>query len=158
MAQLSDAAKAVFAKSTFAYLATVEPDGAPQVTPVWIDVDGDDIVFNTADGRRKVANLRRNPTVGVAVIDPDDPYTKVVSVVGRVVEITEVGADEHIDALARKYLGLDFYPLRTPDERRLKVRIRPERIPMQPGVTRASTAGRSGDEGGDRRRRRDPRQ
>lgn len=132
-ATLNDRAKALLGRPVFASLATVTHDGSPQVTPIWIDLDGDDIVFNTAEGRAKAVNVRRNPEVGLSVFDPDDPYGGVVAVRGKVTEITTEGADAHIDALAKKYMGLDEYPLRQPGEVRLKIRITPERVAMQPG-------------------------
>jgi len=105
----------------------VGPDGAPQVTPVWIDYDGTSIRFNTAKGRVKVRNLARNPRVALSIQDPDNPY-RYVQVRGRVVEATEQGADAHIDALAKKYLGQDRYPFRQPGEVRIMYKVRPERV------------------------------
>ena len=93
-------------------------------------MDGDDVVFNTAEGRLKARNLHANANVAVSVVDPADPY-RVIALRGTVTEITGEGADEHIDFLARKYLGID-YPNRQEPEQRIKVRIRPERIAMQP--------------------------
>jgi PPOX class probable F420-dependent enzyme len=113
-------------KKAFASLATVSVDGRPQVTPVWFDTDGDDIRINTARGRVKDRNLRRDGRVALSVMDPDQPY-RYVQVQGRVVEVTEQGADAHIDALAKKYLGVDVYPNRRPGEVRVIFRIRPER-------------------------------
>jgi PPOX class probable F420-dependent enzyme len=130
-ATLTDAAKALLTEPVIANLATIGPDGSPHVTPVWIDVEGDDLVMNTADGRAKVDNLRHRPKVAVSVVDPHDPY-RVLAVQGVVTEITDQGADAHIDRLAHKYLGVDTYPMRKPGERRLKVVIKPERILMQP--------------------------
>ena len=129
---LSDEAKALLNRPVVASLATVSRDGSPQITPVWIDVDGNDIVFNTAEGRSKAINIRRDPHVALSVFDPEDPYTKVVVVRGEVTEITNEGADDHIDALAKKYMGVDKYPLRQPGEVRVKVRIAPRRVVMQP--------------------------
>jgi PPOX class probable F420-dependent enzyme len=114
-------------KKAFANVATVMPDGQPQVTPVWVDAEGDLIVINSAKGRRKDRNMRRNSHVAVAVMDPDDPYRH-LAVRGKVVEVTEKGADEHIDALAKKYLGLDRYPNRRPGEVRVIYKIRPEHV------------------------------
>lgn len=114
-----------------AHLGTVALDGRPHVTPVWIDVDGDDLLFNTAEGRVKVRNIRRNANVTVSIVDPSDPY-RVLALQGRVVEITPEGADEHVDKLAKKYLGRERYPFRQPGEQRLKVRVSPERVLMQP--------------------------
>jgi PPOX class probable F420-dependent enzyme len=117
----------LFDKKSFAHLATVGPDGTPQVTPVWIDYDGTHIRFNTARGRVKTRNLERNPTVALSVQDPENPY-RYVQVKGRVAEMTEKGADAHIDALAKKYLGQDRYPYRRADEVRVTVKILPEKI------------------------------
>ncbi len=117
----------IFDKKAFAHLATVGPGGAPQVTPVWVDFDGTHVRINTARGRVKDRNLQRNPRVSLSAQDPDNPY-RYVQVQGRVVEMTEQGADAHIDALARKYLGQDRYPFRAPGEVRVLVKIRPERV------------------------------
>jgi len=117
----------IFAKRAFAHLATVGRDGTPQVTPVWCDLDDGHVRINTARGRVKERNLRANPRVALAVQDPDNPY-RYVQVQGRVVEMTEEGADAHIDALARKYLGQERYPYRQPGEVRVLIRIRPERV------------------------------
>jgi PPOX class probable F420-dependent enzyme len=113
-------------KKSFAFLATVMPDGSPQVTPVWLDLDGDFIRVNSAKGRLKDKNMRRDPRVALSMLDPENPYRH-LSVRGKVVEITEKGADAHIDALAKKYLGLDTYPNRQPGEVRVIYRIQPLR-------------------------------
>lgn len=128
---ISEEGKKLLEAPNLAHLATMDPDGCPHVTPVWIDTDGDDIVFNTADGRQKVRNLRRDPRCSISVVDPQNPYNVLV-IQGRAVEITEEGADEHIDKLAKKYLGADTYPFRKPEEKRLKVRIRPDDLLMEP--------------------------
>ncbi len=114
-------------KKAFASLATVMPDGTPQVTPVWFDFDGSHLRINSAKGRVKDRNMRRNPQVALAIQDPDNPY-RYLAVRGRVEEITETGADAHIDSLAKKYLGKDRYPNRRPGEVRVTYRIRPERV------------------------------
>jgi PPOX class probable F420-dependent enzyme len=113
-------------KKTFAFLATLMPDGSPQVTPVWLDLDGELIRVNSAKGRVKDKNIRRDPRVALAVLDPENPYRH-LAIRGKVVEITEKGADGHIDALAKKYLGLDTYPYRQPGEVRVIYRIKPLR-------------------------------
>jgi len=128
--KLSDKARQLLARPVLATLATVAPDGGPQVTPLWIEADGDDLLVNTARGRAKARNLERDKRVAVSVIDPEDPYN-VVMVRGTVVEITTDGADAHIDHMAKKYLGVDEYPMRQPGEVRLKIRIRTDRITMQ---------------------------
>jgi PPOX class probable F420-dependent enzyme len=126
---LSTRARALAQRPVIATVATVDRQGHPQLTPVWIDVDGDDLVFNTAKGRAKHANLARDPHVAVSIVDPDDPYNVVV--VRGVAEPEEEGADEHIDALAKKYLGVDSYPMRQPGEVRVKYRVRADRVVMQ---------------------------
>ena len=126
---LSAKAKALIDRPIIASVATVDAEGRPQLTPVWIDRDGDDLVFNTARGRAKTSNLERNPHVAVSVVDPDDPYNVVV-VRGQVSE-TEDGADAHIDSLAKKYLGVDSYPMRQPGEVRVKFQVQADKVVMQ---------------------------
>ncbi len=112
-------------KKSFLQLATVMPDGTPHVAPVWWDYDGENIIVNTAKGRVKDKNMRREPRVGMDVMDPDNPYRH-VSMRGRVIDITEKGADEHIDKLTKKYTGQDKYPYRGPGEVRVIYKIQPE--------------------------------
>ena len=116
----------LFQKKAFCSLATLMPDGKPQVTPVWCDFDGKHVIVNSAKGRVKDRNMRRDPRVSVAVIDPENPY-RYLQLQGRVVEITENGADQHIDKMAKKYLGVDKYPYRQPGEVRVLYKIEPER-------------------------------
>jgi PPOX class probable F420-dependent enzyme len=127
---LSEKARQLIARPVLASLTTLAADGSPQVTPIWIDRDGDDLLFNTAQGRVKARHVAHDPRVAVSVVDPDDPYN-VVALRGTVTDITTEGADEHIDALAKKYLGVDTYPMRQEGEVRIKVRVRPDRIAMQ---------------------------
>ena len=115
----------LFNKKAFGQLATLMPDGSPQVSPVWVDYDGRHILINSAKGRVKDKNMRRDPRVGLDLIDPENPYRH-LSVRGRVVDITEQGADAHIDKLAKKYLGVDKYPYRQPSETRVIYKIQPE--------------------------------
>jgi PPOX class probable F420-dependent enzyme len=103
------------------------PNGNPQVSPVWVDLEGDRIVVNSAKGRVKDKNMRADPRVALSVVDPDNAYCAVM-IQGRVVKITEEGADEHIDKMAKKYLGQDRYPGRSPSETRVLYYIEPERI------------------------------
>ena len=103
------------------------PDGSPQVTPVWFDWDGTHLLVNSAKGRQKDRNMRARPHVALAIIDPDNPY-RYLEVRGSVAEITEDGADESIDKLAKKYLGADKYPFREPGEQRVLYKILPEHI------------------------------
>ncbi len=114
----------LFTKKAFAHLATLLRDGRPQVTPVWVDFDGRYVRVNSAKGRLKDKNMRRDARVALSLQDPDNPY-RYLEVRGNVVEITETGAEAHIDALAKKYLGLDTYPNRKPGERRVIYKIEP---------------------------------
>jgi PPOX class probable F420-dependent enzyme len=127
MPAIPESFKDLLQKKAFATLATVNADGTPQVTPVWFDFDGTHVRFNTARGRLKDKNLRRNPAVALAIMDPDNPY-RYVQVKGRIAEVTEAGADAHIDALAKKYLGQDTYPYRKPGEVRVTYKVVPERV------------------------------
>ena len=117
----------LFQKKAFCSLSTLMPDGSPQVTPVWCDFDGTHVIVNSAKGRRKDTNMRRDPRVSLAIIDPDNPY-RYLEVRGRVDEITETGADAHIDKMAKKYIGMDRYPNRRPGEVRVLYKITPERF------------------------------
>jgi PPOX class probable F420-dependent enzyme len=127
MAAIPQTHRDLFDKKSFAHLATIGANGAPQVTPVWIDYDGSHIRFNTAKGRVKTRNFERDARVALSIQDPENPY-RYVQVRGRVVEVTEKGADAHIDALAKKYLGQDRYPHRRPGEVRLTVKVAPDQI------------------------------
>jgi PPOX class probable F420-dependent enzyme len=127
---LSTKARDLIARPVLASLATLNPDGSPQITPLWIDLDGDDVVFNTAQGRIKARNLAKDTRVAVSVIDPDDQYN-VVAFRGTVIDVTTDGADAHIDSLAKKYLGVDTYPMRREGEVRIRVTVRTDRIAMQ---------------------------
>ncbi len=115
----------LFQKKAFASLATLMPDGRPQVTPVWCDLEGDRVIINSARGRQKDRNLKRDPRVALSIIDPDNPY-RYLEIRGKVVEITEKGADQHIDSMAKKYLGAEKYPYRQPGEVRVLYKIQPE--------------------------------
>ena len=111
-------------RQVLACLGTVMPDGSPQVTPVWCDFDGTHVRINSARGRRKDLNMRRDSRVSLALVDPDNPY-RYLEIRGQVVEITEKGGDAHIDSLARKYLGVDEYPNRRAGEVRVIYKIAP---------------------------------
>jgi PPOX class probable F420-dependent enzyme len=115
----------LFSKRAFASLGTLMPDGRPQVTPVWVDFDGEHVIFNSAKGRQKDRNVRRDPRVSLALIDPENPY-RFMEIRGRVIEITEDGAAAQIDKLAKKYLGVDKYPYAQPGEVRVLYKIKPE--------------------------------
>ena len=114
-------------KKAFASLATVMPDGSPQVTPVWFDYTGGMIRVNTAKGRVKARNMTEGAPVALAILDPDNPY-RYVQIRGRVRSVTTQGADSHIDALAKKYLGKDKYPFRQPGEERVMFEIEPTSV------------------------------
>jgi PPOX class probable F420-dependent enzyme len=127
MARLDEKQKRFLAENPFVGVITdLREDGSPHSTVVWVDVEDGKVSFNTARGRAKPVNLERDPRVSLLVIDPNDPY-KWVSVSGRA-ELTEEGADDQIDKLAKKYLGKDEYPWRSPDETRVKVLIEPVKV------------------------------
>jgi PPOX class probable F420-dependent enzyme len=120
----------LFERKNFAFLATLMKDGSPQVTPTWVDIDKNNntILVNTAKGRIKYRNISRDPRVAVSVIDFSNPYD-MVTVRGKVIEqINGKEADEHIDKLAKKYLGKDKYPRRRPGEERVLLRIKPKLV------------------------------
>lgn len=127
----SPASRAIFEKKVLAHVATLGPDGAPQVTPVWVMLDGEDIIINTALGRAKARNLASDSRVAVSLTDPDNLYAAIV-VRGSVTGFTTEGADEVIDQLAKKYLDVESYPMRREGEIRVTVRIHPDRISQQP--------------------------
>ena len=128
---LSDASRAIIAKKVLAHVASLGPEGEPHVTPVWVTLDGGDLIINTALGRAKARNLANDARVAVSLTDPDNAYS-VIAVRGSVVGFTTDGADEVIDSLAKKYLDLDTYPFRREGEVRVTVRIRTDRIAQQP--------------------------
>ena len=125
--RIPDAFKDILQKRGYAHLATLMKDGSPQVTPVWYDFDGTHIRINTAKGRLKDKNMRRDKQVALSIQDPDNPY-RYLAIRGDIDEITENGADAHIDSLAKKYLGKDRYPFRAPDEVRVIYKIRPQKV------------------------------
>ena len=124
---LSPGVRRLFEAPNFAHLATLMPDGSPQVTPVWVDIDGDRILVNTAEGRAKPRNVRRDPRVAISITDRNNHYSAAL-IRGRVVEFTHEGADELIDKLAKKYIGQDRYPWRRPEEQRVTLIIEPEHV------------------------------
>jgi PPOX class probable F420-dependent enzyme len=111
----------------FCQIATLMPDGSPQITQVWVDTDGEHILVNTGEGRQKTRNVQRDPRVAINVVDPANAW-RLATVRGRVVDITTEGADDLIDQLAQKYLGVESYPFRNPAETRTTLKITPERI------------------------------
>ena len=117
----------LFEKRAFAHIATVMPDGSPQVSPVWVKLEGEYVIVNSARGRQKDRNMRRNAKVALSIQDPESPY-RYILIRGRVAEVAEDGADAVIDALAQKYLGVDKYPHRRPGEVRVTYKIEPEHV------------------------------
>ena len=125
--ELTDSAIGLFRGKNFAFIASLMNDGSPHITPVWIDYDGQFFLVNTAEGRTKQKNFERDSRVALSVVDKDNPYNT-VSIRGKVVEQTRNGADEHIDKLAKKYLGVDKYPFRSPSEKRIILKIKPDKV------------------------------
>jgi PPOX class probable F420-dependent enzyme len=128
MEEIPEEYEELFGQKTFAHFATLMEEGTPQVTPVWVDYDGEYVLINTARGRQKEQNVVRDPKVGVSILDPNDPY-RFISIRGEVEELTEEGAIEHIDSLAQRYMGVDEYPHHGGDEgERVIIKIRPDRV------------------------------
>jgi PPOX class probable F420-dependent enzyme len=125
--KIPEAFRDILDKKTLVHLATTGKDGGPQVSPVWIDREGDTIIVNSAKGRVKDRNMRSHDKVALSATDPDNPY-RALMIQGRVVKITEEGADAHIDKMAKKYLGKDEYPFRSASEVRVKYFIEPTKV------------------------------
>ncbi len=117
-------------KTTFANLATIMPDGTPQVTPVWFDYTNGKIRVNSAKGRVKTRNMAEGAPVALSILDPDNAY-RYIQIRGRVGHVTEEGADAHINSLAKKYLGKDKYPYASPDQIRVIFEIEPDKVQGQ---------------------------
>ncbi|MBM2818645.1 MAG: Flavin nucleotide binding protein [Nitrosarchaeum sp.] len=111
----------------FASFATLMDDGSPHVAPTWIDYDGKNILVNTAAGRIKEKNVKNDKRVALSISNEANPY-EMVTIRGTVDEITEKNADVHIDKLAKRYLGLDKYPFRSPTEKRIIIKISPRKV------------------------------
>ena len=126
-ATISPGFRKLLQEPAYCQLATLMPDGSPQLTQVWVDTDGEHILINTAEGRQKERNVRRDPRVAVNVVDPANAW-RIAMVRGRVVDVTTAGADQLIDQLAKKYLNEDTYPFRRPEEVRVTLKILPEKI------------------------------
>src|SRR5277367_1764783 len=114
-------------KVTFAHLATIMPDGTPQVTPVWFDYADGKFRVNSAKGRVKARNMKESAPVALSIIDPENPF-RYIQIRGRVKRVTEDGATAHIDSLAKKYLGKDKYPFSQPGEVRMLFEIEPSAV------------------------------
>ena len=128
MAKLTDRQIEFLKEPYIAEFVTLMRDGSPHITPVRVDTDGEHILVNTTEGRVKIRNVRRDPRVAVGIYDPENSYTRVLNVRGRVVEITTDGAAENIDDLSEKYNGVRPYPNHNPDQPRLLLKILPDRI------------------------------
>jgi len=129
--QISEPIAKLLEGRNFAFVATLMKDGWPQITPTWVDLEDGKILVNTAEGRLKQKNISRDGRVAISVIDQNNTY-HMVTVRGRVVEQRKEGADEHVDKLAKKYLGVDRYHRRSPNEKRIIIKIKPERVHYQP--------------------------
>jgi len=132
MKEITEPVEKLLKDKNFAFIATLMPDGSPQITPVWIDIDKNTntILVNTASGRKKLDNISRDPRVAISVANQLNPY-EMVAIRGEVVQQDTNSADEHIDKLAKKYLDLDKYPFRTPNEKRVVLKIKPDKIHYQ---------------------------
>ena len=125
------AARELIAKKVLAHVASLDPDGAPNVSPVWVELDGDNLVISTSLGRAKARNMASDARVAVSIVDPDDDAT-IITLRGSVVGFTTIGANEVSDRLAKKYMDIDHLPLEYEGEVRVAVRIQPDRISNQP--------------------------
>jgi PPOX class probable F420-dependent enzyme len=124
--KLPESARKVLQDKAYGHVVTVGAGGRPQVTMVWVDAEGDEVLFNTAEGRAKQQNLRRDPRVTISVQDRNNPQSYMV--VHGTATLTEAGADAHIDKLAKRFLGVDKYPYREPGEKRVLVRVAVDRL------------------------------
>jgi PPOX class probable F420-dependent enzyme len=124
--KLPESARKLLQDKAYGHVVTVGPNGRPQVTMVWMDAEGDEVLFNTAEGRKKPQNLRRDPRVVISVHDQNNPQAYLL--VHGTATLTEAGADAHIDKLAKRFLGVDKYPYRQPGEKRLQVRVKVDRL------------------------------
>ena len=127
MAAIPDEAKHLFENKDFAHIATLNADGSPQNSAVWIGLDGDLVTFNTAEGRLKTKNVARDGRVAISIVNQENPYENLI-IQGKVVELAHDGADDDIDALAKRYLDADSYPFRQDGQVRVIVKIEPEKV------------------------------
>ena len=118
----------IFEGKNFVFISSIMKDGSPQATPTWVDIENGNILVNTAIGRIKHKNISRDPRVALAIADQNNPYD-MVTVRGRTIEqVTGDAAEEHIDKMAKKYIGKDKYPFRSPGEKRVILKIKPEKV------------------------------
>ena len=125
--KLNDDQIKVLKEKNFAFLGTIRKDGRPQVSPVWIDFDGSHIIVNSEEKRAKVRNIKRDPRVSVSVANAENPY-QYFEFRGKVTDITKDGASDHIDQMAKKYLGQDNYPFNRPGDVRVIIKIDPQEV------------------------------
>jgi PPOX class probable F420-dependent enzyme len=132
MSEITEPVIKLLEGKNFAFFSTLMKDGSPQITPVWIDWDKNTntILINTAKGRLKQENISRDPRVAVSIADSNNPY-EMVTIRGKVIEQNTEGAIEHADKLAKKYMGIDKYPYHSPSEKRIILKIKPEKIYLQ---------------------------
>jgi len=124
--KLPDSAKKLLQDKAYGHVVTIGANGRPQTTMVWVDAEGDEVLFNTAEGRKKQQNLRRDPKVIISVQDRNNPQAYLL--VHGTATITEAGADAHIDKLTKRFLGIEKYPYRQPGEKRVMVRVAVDRL------------------------------
>jgi len=124
--KLPESARKMLQDKAYGHVVTSAPNGRPQATMVWVDVEGDEVLFNTAEGREKARNLRRDPHVVISIQDRNNPQAYLL--VHGTASVAEAGADAHIDKLAKRFLGVDKYPYRQPGEKRLLIRVRVDRL------------------------------
>jgi len=124
---LTDKQKQLITDKNFGHVATINRDGSPQVSPVWIELDGNYLVINSEMKRRKVRNIQRDPRVAVSIQNAEKPY-EYIEIRGKAVEVTDEGGFEGIDRLGKKYLGVDKYPNNRPGDVRVVIRIEPEHV------------------------------
>ena len=136
-AQITEPVAKLFQDKNFAFVSTLMKDGSPQITPTWVDIEENgkaSILINTAEGRVKHNNLSRDPRLAISVMNRNNPY-EMVTIRGKIIEQIRLNAaEEHIDKLAKKYLGVDKYPGRSPGEKRVILRVKPEKIFYQPPI------------------------
>jgi PPOX class probable F420-dependent enzyme len=126
-ASIPESHKDLFNKPAFGSFTTLMTDGSPQTTPVWVDFENGKVIVNTALGRQKDQNVRRDPRVAITLMDPENPY-RYLEIRGKVQEITQDGAENHIDKMAKKYLGKDKYPWARPGEHRVLLKVTPDKF------------------------------
>jgi len=124
--KLPESARKMLQDKAYGHVVTSAPNGRPQATMVWVDAEGDEVLFNTAEGREKARNLRRDPRVVISIQDRNNPQAYLL--VHGTASVAETGADLHIDKLAKRFLGVDKYPYRQPGEKRLLIRVRVDRL------------------------------